>query len=369
MRVLVRTVTSLGIGTRVNEVIKALAATLNNNLATSAGTGLRLLSSRRHGWFRSRGGSGDFLASLSVETLALLADAQLSFLAFLAVAFARARPTSIRESSCTLTAAISNNDATRLGALGLTLRRRKWRWLERWRDRRTGGGGGGARLGSHLTRRDAVRAIVAMVLFAFAYRNLVREIFVASTGTKAAGVGLERKEARELNQRIQCGFVSNASKNTHEYGTERGNTYEIIHKQTAVGLSDLSIGVSAGLLGNIGGFGRRKRRWFGRGGFGRGFGRGKRRWFYLRHRRHRRWFLGRRTWSRFLCRRTWSRLHGIHRGANVVARSLLEASAIGVGIVTAGETAAVLSGVGTVGTETAAETSHAGFKVLLAVRL
>ena len=197
MRVLVRTVTSLGIGTRVNEVIKALAATLNNNLATSAGTGLRLLSSRRHGWFRSRGGSGDFLASLPVETLALLADAQLSFLAFLVVAFARARPTSIRESSCTLTAAVGDNDATRLGALGLTLRRRKWRWLERWRDRRTCGGGGGARLGSDLTRRDTLRAIVAMVLFAFAYRNLVREIFVASTGTKAAGVGLERKEARE----------------------------------------------------------------------------------------------------------------------------------------------------------------------------
>lgn len=203
VRVLVRTVTRLGIGTRVNEVIKALAATLNNNLATSAGTGLCLLSSRRHGRFRSRGGCGDFLASLSVETLALLTDTQLSFLAFLVVAVARARPTSIRESSCTLTAAVSDNDATRLGALGLTLRRRKWRWLERWRDCRTGGGGGGARLGSHLTRRDAMRAIVAKVLGAFAYRNLVREIFVASTDTKGAGVGLERKESRELNQQIQ----------------------------------------------------------------------------------------------------------------------------------------------------------------------
>jgi len=48
-----------------------------------------------------------------------------------------------------------------------------------------------------------MRSIVAKVLGAFAYRNLVGEIFVASTDTEGAGVGLERKESRELNQQIQ----------------------------------------------------------------------------------------------------------------------------------------------------------------------
>jgi len=170
-----------------------LAAALNDNLAATSCAGLGLLLGRLHCWLSRRIRSGNLLAPSSVEALALLADAYLSFNTFLAVAVTGPLATSVRKISSVFAAALGGDDATGLNALSLALRSRKWRWLESWRGRRTGGGGGRAWFGREIDGRNTVGSVVAVVLGTFTDRYLVREILAALAKTGNAGVGLQRR--------------------------------------------------------------------------------------------------------------------------------------------------------------------------------
>lgn len=187
-----------------------LATTLDDNFATTASAGLGLLRCGLHGRLGRRVRSRDGFASFSVEALALLTDTKLSGDALLVVAVTCALATGVWEVSGVLAAAVSDDDATGLKAHCLPLRSGKWRWFESWCRRRAGSGRSRAWFRGEFSNGNAMRSVVAIVLGTFAHRNFVREILVALAEAGDAGVG------------------------------------EIIHKQTAVSLANLSSGIGAG---------------------------------------------------------------------------------------------------------------------------